>query len=65
MIVVERDAPGMDVFRGIPILHHSHCEFGANGKKRYQAKEGWSSEHVPARLEHTQKRFAHLRDLSG
>ncbi|NQX87284.1 MAG: acyl-CoA dehydrogenase family protein [Halioglobus sp.] len=31
MIIVEKGAPGMDVFRDIPTMHHPYSEFGANG----------------------------------
>jgi acyl-CoA dehydrogenase len=31
MIIVERDASGMDIFRDIPTMHHPHTEYGAHG----------------------------------
>lgn len=31
MIVVEKGAKGMDIFRDIPTMHHPHAEYGANG----------------------------------
>ena len=31
MIIVEKDTPGMDVFRDIPTMHHPYSEYGANG----------------------------------
>ncbi|MDC0362903.1 acyl-CoA dehydrogenase family protein [Halioglobus sp.] len=31
MIVVEKDTPGMDIFREIPTMHHPHAAYGANG----------------------------------
>ncbi len=31
MIVVEKDTPGMDIFRDIPTMHHPQSEFGAIG----------------------------------
>jgi alkylation response protein AidB-like acyl-CoA dehydrogenase len=31
MIIVEKGAPGMDIFRDIPTMHHPYSEYGANG----------------------------------
>jgi acyl-CoA dehydrogenase len=31
MIIIEKGAPGMDVFRDIPTMHHPYSEYGANG----------------------------------
>jgi acyl-CoA dehydrogenase len=31
MIIVEKDTPGMDIFRDIPTMHHPHSEYGAIG----------------------------------
>lgn len=31
MIIIEKDTPGMDVFRDIPTMHHPYTEYGANG----------------------------------
>lgn len=31
MIVVEKDAPGMNIFRDIPTMHHPDTEYGAHG----------------------------------